>query len=117
MMLALRSKISSHPEQFTLVDTKDSELSLIVTADCIPQKPKTDPFTCFYTSEYAGGATKTFMGGGISVLHYTSMAAMRMSAVCSYSPTVVILSVLVSMASASIGFGRTSQRKLVAFCL
>lgn len=65
VMLALRSKIASHPKQFTLVDSKDSELSLIVTADCIPQKQKTDPFTCFYTSDYAGGTTKTFMGGGI----------------------------------------------------
>jgi hypothetical protein len=43
--LALRSKIASHPKQFTLVDTKDPELSLIVTADCIPRKQKTDPFT------------------------------------------------------------------------
>jgi hypothetical protein len=65
VMLAFRSKISSHPKQFTIVDTKDSELSLIVQADCMPQKQKTDPFTCFYTSEYAGGTTKTFMGGGI----------------------------------------------------
>jgi len=65
VMLALRCGISSHPKQFTLVDTKDSELSLIVTADCIPQKQKTDPFTCFYTSQFAGGTTKTFMGGGI----------------------------------------------------
>lgn len=65
VMLALRSKIASHPKQFTLVDTKDSELSLVVTADCIPQKQKMDPFTCFYTSAYAGGTTKTFMGGGI----------------------------------------------------
>ena len=45
--------------------TVDSELSLIVTTDCVPQKQKTDPFTCFYTSQYAGGTTKTFMGGGI----------------------------------------------------
>jgi hypothetical protein len=65
VMAALRSKMASHPKQFTLVDSKDSELSLIVQADCIPQKQKTDPFTCFYTSEYAGGTTKTFMGGGI----------------------------------------------------
>jgi hypothetical protein len=65
VMLALRSKISSHPKQFTLVDSKDADLSLIVTADCIPQKQKTDPFTCFYTSQFAGGTTKTFMGGGI----------------------------------------------------
>jgi hypothetical protein len=65
LMTALRSKIASHPKQFTLVESKDSELSLIVTADCVPLKQKTDPFTCFYTSTYAGGTTKTFMGGGI----------------------------------------------------
>jgi hypothetical protein len=37
-MLSLRSKIGSHPKQFTLVDAKDSELRPIVTADCITQK-------------------------------------------------------------------------------
>lgn len=65
VMGALRSKISSHPKQFTLVESTNSELSLVVTADCIPQKQKTDPFTCFYTTSYTGGTTKTFMGGGI----------------------------------------------------
>lgn len=65
VMNALRSKISSHPKQFTLVDSKDPELSLLVTLDCIPQKQKTDPFDCFYTTSYAGGTTKSFMGGGI----------------------------------------------------
>jgi|SRR5579872_4672789 len=65
VMLALRSKIASHPKQFTLVDTKDPELGLIITADCIPRKQKAAPFACFYTSSYAGGTTKTFMGGGI----------------------------------------------------
>jgi hypothetical protein len=63
--IALRSKIALHPNQFTLVDPKDSKLSLLVTSDCIPQKQKGDPFVCFYTSAYAGGTTKTFMGGGI----------------------------------------------------
>jgi hypothetical protein len=62
---ALRAQFASHPNQFTLVDSRDSELSLIVTTDCVPQKQKADPFTCFYTSQYAGGTTKTFMGGGI----------------------------------------------------
>jgi hypothetical protein len=51
--------------QFTLVSNKDSEAGLVVTADCLPQKQKTDPYVCFYTSQYAGGVTKTFMGGGI----------------------------------------------------
>lgn len=67
VMTDLRSKISSHPKQFTLVSTKDSDQSLLVTADCIPQKQKADPFICFYTSHYVGGTSKTFMGGGIYV--------------------------------------------------
>jgi hypothetical protein len=65
MMTSLRGKLASHPKQFTLVGTHDSTLSLLVTADCMPQAKNTDPFVCFYTSDYAGGATKTFMGGGI----------------------------------------------------
>jgi hypothetical protein len=65
VMTALRSKIASHPKQFTLVDSKDPEVSLLVTLDCIPQSQKTDPFDCFYTTSYAGGTTKSFMGGGI----------------------------------------------------
>jgi hypothetical protein len=65
VVTALRSKIASHPKQFTLVDSKDPEVSLLVTLDCIPQKQKTDQFDCFYTTSYAGGTTKSFMGGGI----------------------------------------------------
>lgn len=66
VMTDLRSKISSHPKQFTLV-SNDSDQSLIVTANCLPQKQKADPFICFYTSHYVGGTSKTFMGGGIYV--------------------------------------------------
>jgi hypothetical protein len=65
VMTDLRSKISSHPKVFTLVSNKDSDQGLVVTADCLPQKQKTDPFVCFYTSHYVGGTSKTFMGGGI----------------------------------------------------
>jgi hypothetical protein len=65
LMTQLRGKPASHPKQFTLVSTTDSELSLLVTADCLPRKEKTDAFACFYTSQCAGGTTKTFMGGGI----------------------------------------------------
>jgi ABC-type antimicrobial peptide transport system permease subunit len=61
----LRSKISSHPKQFTLVSNKDSDAGIVITADCMPQKQKADPFVCFYTSHYAGATSKTFMGGGI----------------------------------------------------
>jgi len=65
IMMALRSKIVEHPKQFTLVDSKDTELSLLVTSDCILRIQKTESFACFYTTSYAGETTKTFMGGGI----------------------------------------------------
>ena len=67
VMTALRSKLSSHPKQFTLVSNKDGDPGLVITADCMPQKEKADLFACFYTSHYAGGSSKTFMGGGIYV--------------------------------------------------
>jgi len=38
------------------------------------------------------------MGGGIATMHYTGMAAMRLSAVCSYVPWLVILSVVLAIA-------------------
>jgi PAS domain S-box-containing protein len=38
------------------------------------------------------------MGGGIAALHYTSMAAMRLAAMCRYSPLLVALSVAVAIA-------------------
>lgn len=65
VMTDLRSRIKDHPKQFTLVSTQDSDLSLLVQTDCVPQKTKTDVFACFYTAHYAGATTKTFMGGGI----------------------------------------------------
>lgn len=39
-----------------------------------------------------------FMGGGIVTLHYTSMAAMRLAAMCHYSPPLVALSVVLAIA-------------------
>src|SRR5262249_26962837 len=39
-----------------------------------------------------------FMGGGIAVMHYTGMAAMRLSAMCHYSPALLILSVILAIA-------------------
>jgi hypothetical protein len=66
VMADLRSRISSHPKQFTLVSNKDSDSGLVITADCMPRKSD-GAFACFYTSHYAGLAGKTFMGGGIYV--------------------------------------------------
>src|ERR1035441_5670821 len=39
-----------------------------------------------------------FQGVGIATLHYTSMAAMRLPAMCHYSPPIVVLSVFVAIA-------------------
>jgi hypothetical protein len=65
VMTDLRSKIGSQPKLFTLMSTKDFDNGLVIMADCLPQKQKADAFACFYTTHYAGAASKTFMGGGI----------------------------------------------------
>ena len=39
-----------------------------------------------------------FMGGGIATMHYTGMAAMRLDAICEYSPRLVLLSVVLAVA-------------------
>jgi hypothetical protein len=66
VMTDLRSKIGSHPKQFTLVSsTKDSDPGVVITVDCLPQKEKTGAFACYYTSHYVGLTSKIFMGGGI----------------------------------------------------
>jgi two-component system, sensor histidine kinase and response regulator len=38
-------------------------------------------------------AGSAIMGGGIATMHYTGMAAMRLPAICSYRPSILILSV------------------------
>src|SRR5216684_6248470 len=38
------------------------------------------------------------MGGGIATMHYTGMAAMRLPAICSYRPSLLILSVALAIA-------------------
>jgi len=43
-------------------------------------------------------AASILIGGGIVVLHYTGMAAMRMAAMCHYSPPLVALSVVLAIA-------------------
>ncbi|MBV8478097.1 MAG: PAS domain S-box protein, partial [Acidobacteria bacterium] len=44
---------------------------------------------------FAGSA---IMGGGIATMHYTGMAAMRLSATCSYDPLLLTLSVVFAIA-------------------
>ena len=47
----------------------------------------------------AGGFGRQHLsGGGIAALHYTAMAAMRLPAMCHYSPAIVALSVLFAIA-------------------
>jgi hypothetical protein len=65
VMRDLRSKMSSHSKEFTLVGNNDSSIGIVIAADCIPRTQKNEPFVCFYTSHYTGGTSKTFMGGGI----------------------------------------------------
>jgi hypothetical protein len=65
VMADLRSKISNHPKQFTLVSNKDQDSGLVIQGDCIPRVKNTDTFACYYTTHYAGAFSKTFMGGGI----------------------------------------------------
>ena len=42
-------------------------------------------------------AGSVIMGGGIATMHYTGMAAMRLSAMCSYDPWILILSVALAI--------------------
>ena len=66
-----RQRVASHPNLFALVSNQDPSLGLLFTADCMHRETPHDAYVCFYTSHYAGGASKTFMGGGI----YTSKSA------------------------------------------
>lgn len=47
------------------------------------------------------------MGGGIATMHYTGMAAMRTPAMCSYSPWLVILSVVFAIVISSVAIWLT----------
>jgi hypothetical protein len=67
MMKQFREKIAAHRNLFELVDSNSPDLGLLFTADCMPRQNQIDPYVCFYTTHYAGGTSKTFMGGGIYV--------------------------------------------------
>ena len=64
VMKIFRQKIGSHEKLFKLVDSSDPSLGVLFTEDCMPRQA-TEPYVCFYTTHYAGGTNKTFMGGGI----------------------------------------------------
>ena len=56
----------------------------------------------FVVSRYEMGVIRAmlgsiFMGSGIATMHYTGMAAMRLSAMCSYSAALVTLSVILAI--------------------
>lgn len=64
VMKLFRQRIGSHEALFKLVDNSDPSVGLLFTEDCMPRQT-TEPYVCFYTTHYAGGTNKTFMGGGI----------------------------------------------------
>lgn len=56
--------INSRPNLFKIVDAKDA--TLIFMEDCMPRSGK-EAYTCYYTTHYAGGSSKTLLGGGIYI--------------------------------------------------
>jgi two-component system sensor histidine kinase/response regulator len=50
-----------------------------------------------HSSHFQSLAGCVVMGGGIAVMHYTGMAAMRMAADCQYSPSLVALSIFLAL--------------------
>lgn len=52
-------------------------------------------------------AASILIGGGIVALHYTGMAAMRMAAICHYSPRLVALSLVLAIACSLISLWLT----------
>src|SRR5438093_10577775 len=67
VMQAFSKNLRTHSKLFSLVDNSDSSKGLIFLEDCMPRDTAQEPYTCFYTSHYAGGTHKTFMGGGLYV--------------------------------------------------
>ena len=59
----------------------------------------------------AGG---TFMGGGIAAMHYVGMEGMRLAAMCSYSPVLVTVSVVLAMVIAFVALWRVFALRSVA---
>lgn len=66
MMKLFRQKIAEHESLFKLVGNDDVSAGLVFQADCMARPSKGDPYVCFYTLHYAGGTSKTLMGGGVN---------------------------------------------------
>jgi NO-binding membrane sensor protein with MHYT domain len=62
-------------------------------------------------------AGSAIMGGGISTMHYTGMAAMRLRGMCSYDPLLLILSVVFAIAISLISLWLTFHEFLDSCCL
>jgi hypothetical protein len=65
MTKLFRQKIAEHAALFKLVGNDDASLGLVFQADCMPRQSTDAPYVCFYTLHYAGGTSKTLMGGGV----------------------------------------------------
>jgi diguanylate cyclase len=55
-------------------------------------------------------ASAIFMGGGISVMHYIGMSALKASAYCSHRPSMVVASVAVGIAASGLALWLASSR-------
>jgi hypothetical protein len=66
MVKLFRQKLVEHAALFKLVGNDDASLGLVFQADCMPRQSKDAPYVCFYTLQYAGGTSKTLMGGGVN---------------------------------------------------
>jgi hypothetical protein len=67
VMQAFRKNLRSQSKLFSLVDNSDSSAGLIFLENCLTRDTTQESYTCFYTTHYAGGTHKTFMGGGVYV--------------------------------------------------
>lgn len=65
-MSAFRKKIASRPNLLSLVSNSDEDSPrLLFVADCMTRDKPSDAYVCLYTSQHAGGAVKTLLGGGV----------------------------------------------------
>lgn len=60
---------------------------------------------------FGAGAGAVFMGIGIAAMHYIGMEAMRMAAMCHYSPGLVILSVILAILISLVGLWLTFRQR------
>src|SRR5438309_3105879 len=88
-MLAFRLPIGVLYDWPTVVLSLLAAVFASVIALFVVSRDKMGPIRAFIGS--------IFMGGGIATMHYTGMAAMRLSAMCHWSTSLVLLSVVVAV--------------------